>query len=128
MVIPLAHALVSIHPDPVREAVVVRGDEAALARGHVLGAVQAERGVAEAARTPAAVERAVRLAGILDDRETVAIRDRLDRVHVGDHAEQAHRADRSGSRSDGGFDSAGVHEVRVRLDVDEDGAGAGEQD
>ena len=50
VVVALAHALVAVEPDPVGQAVVVGGDEAALAGRHVLRAVQAERAVPEAAR------------------------------------------------------------------------------
>ena len=48
VVVALAHPLVPVEPDPVGEAVVVGRDQAALAGRHVLGAVQAERAVAEA--------------------------------------------------------------------------------
>ena len=54
--------------------------------------------------------------------------DGLDRVHVGNHAEKAHRADRLRPRGDGGFYAARVHEVRVGLDVYEDRGRARVQD
>ena len=74
--VALAHALVPVEPDPVGQPVVVGGDEAALAGRHVLRAVQAERPVPEAA-DPATVELgAVRLAGVLDDRQAVPVGDR----------------------------------------------------
>ena len=47
--------------------------------------------------------------------------DGLDGVHVGDDAEEADRADDPGSWRDRGLDPARVHQVRVRLDVDENG-------
>ena len=56
-------------------AVVVGRDQAALAGRHVLRAVQAERAVPEAADPAAAERRAVRLAGVLDDRQAVPLGD-----------------------------------------------------
>ena len=99
VVVALAHALVPVEPDPVGQAVVVRGDEAALAGRHVLRAVQAERAVPEAADPAAPELGAVRLAGILHDRQAVAVGDGHDHVHVGRQAEQVDRADRPRPRA-----------------------------
>ncbi len=126
--VALAHPLVPVEPDPVGEAVVVRGDEAALTGRHVLGAVQAERPVTEAAGPATAELRAVRLAGVLDDRQPVTIGDGHDGVHVRRQAEQVDRADRPGPRRDGRLDPVGIDQVRVGLDVDEDRGRAGVQD
>ena len=128
MVVALSHALVPVQPDPVGQAVVVGGDEATLAGRHVLGAVQAERTVPEAADLATAEFRPVRLAGVLDDGDAVPIGDRPDHVHVGGQAEEVDGADGPGPRRDGGLDARGVDDVRVRLDVDEDRRGAGVQD
>ena len=106
MVVALAHALGAVEPQEVGEPVVVGGDEATLARRHVLGAVEAERAVPEAAGPPAAERRTVGLAGILDHGEPVAVGDRVDHVHVGDEAEQVDRRDRPGARRDLRLDRA----------------------
>ena len=119
--VALAHALVAIEPDPVGQPVVVGRDEAALAGRHVLGRVQAERAVAEAPDPAPADRRAMRLAGVLDDRKTVTVGDLHDRGHVGRQAEQVDRADRARARRDRGLDPVGVDDVGVGLDVDEDG-------
>ena len=126
--IPLAHALVAVEPDPVGQTVIVRGHETALPGGHVLRAVQAERRVPPGARLPAAERGAVGLAGVLDDGQTVAVRDGRDRVHVGHQAEQVDRHDRSGPWGDRGLDPGGIDKVGVWLDVDEDRGRARVQD
>ena len=122
------HPLVAVEPQPVGQPVVVGRDEAALGGRHVLRRVQAERAVPEAAGLPAAERRAVRLAGVLDDGQAVAVGDRLDHVHVGDEPEEVDRADRPGPRRDRRLDPLGVDQVGVRLDVDEDRRGAGVED
>jgi hypothetical protein len=128
VVVTLLHALVAVQPDPVRQPVVVGGDEAALGGRHVLGGVHAESGVAEAAGLAAPVQRAVGLAGVLDHRQSVAVGDGLDGVHVRHDAEQADRDDGPRPGRDGGLDAAGIHQVRVGLDVHEDRRGAREED
>ena len=128
VVVSLAHALVPVQPEPVGQPVVVGRDQAALAGRHVLRAVQAERAVPEAADPSAPELGAVRLAGILDDRQAVTVGDGHDRLDVGRQAEQVDRADRSRPGRDRRLDPAGVDVVRVGLDVDEDRRRAGGQD
>jgi hypothetical protein len=55
---------------------------------------------------------------ILDDRQPVARGDRVDLVHVGALAVQAHRHDRPGARRDRGLDPRGIDVAGVGLDVD----------
>ncbi len=128
MAVALAHALVAVQPDPVGEGVVVGRDEAAFAGRHVLGAVQAERAVPEAPDPAAAVLRAVRLAGVLDDGEAVALRQLDERVHVGGQAEQVDRADGLRPGRDGRGHAVRVDVVGLGVDVHEDRRGAGVQD
>ncbi len=82
----------------------------------------------ERAGHAAGERRAVGLAGILDHDEAMAPGDLPDPVHVGHQPEQVYDADRLRPRGDRGLDRPGVDEVRPGLDVDEDRAGAGEQD
>ncbi len=119
VVVALAHALRAVETDEVSEAVVIRGDEAALAGGHVLGAVEAERTVPEGTGPSAAECRAVGLARVLDDDRPVAVGDRRDHVHVGDEAEQVDGRDRPCAGRDGSLDARGIDQVGVGLDVDE---------
>ncbi len=128
VVVALTHALVAIEPEPVGQAVVVGRDQAAFAGRHVLRAVQAERAVSEAPHPPTTEGRPVGLAGILDDRQAVALGDGGDRRHVGRQAEQVDRADGPRSGRDRGLDPARVDQVRVAFDVDEDRRRAGRQD
>ena len=76
MVVALAHPLVPVEPEPVGQSIVVGRDQTALAGRHVLRAVQAERAMAEAADPTTAELGAMRLAGILDDRQAVTVGDR----------------------------------------------------
>ena len=70
-----AHALVAQDPEPLGPALVVRRNDPALARRDVLRRVEGE------ARHPVGTHgagpdpRAVRLGGVLDDREAVALGD-----------------------------------------------------
>ena len=82
----------------------------------------------EAADAPAVERCAVRLAGVLDDREPVPLGDRGDRGHVRGQAEQVDRADRLRARRDRRLDPVSVDHVRVRLDVDEDRRRSGRED
>ncbi len=105
---------------------VVGGDRAAVAqRPEVLARVEAEGGgVAERARRPALVGGAVRLAGVLDDRQAVSRGDLGERVHVHGLPVQVHGHDRGGARRDRGPDGCGVHETVALEAVHEDRRGA----
>ena len=129
--------MVAQRPRQPSEVIAVRGERAALAVGaQVLGGVEAEGGrLAEAAHAPAAVARAVGLAGILDDGQVVARGDRQDGVEIRRPAVEMHRHDRPRVRGDRGLDALGVevggaridvHEQRARPDVG-DGFGGGDE-
>ena len=107
VVVADAHAVVAEQAEAVGERVVVGRREAALAGHEVLRRVQAEHRRAEAPGAPAVVRGAVRLCGVLDDGEPVAVGDRHDRVHVGHEAVQVDRHDRLRPRRDGGLDESG---------------------
>ncbi len=83
---------------------------------------------AEISGVAAAVQRSETLCCVFDDGETVARRDGVDGVHLRRLAVEADGENRSGPRRDGGFDFLGVEVVADGLDVDEDGARAGEGD
>ena len=77
-----------------RATLVVGDDHAALSGRHLLVRVEGEdSGIAERAHRAALVARADRLAGILDDGETVTARDVEDRIHVGGLTEDVDRED-----------------------------------
>ena len=87
------------------DLVGVAGDHPALARGDDLVPVEGERAdVAERADAAAAVLGAVRLGGVLDERDPVRARHRQDRVHVGRVPVQVHDHDRLGPRRHRGRD------------------------
>ncbi len=71
VVVALTHALIPVEPEPVRDLVVVRGDQSALAGRHVLGAVQAERTVPEASDPTTREFGTMCLTGVLDDSQPV---------------------------------------------------------
>mmetsp|Transcript_20919 Transcript_20919/g.80520 ORF Transcript_20919/g.80520 Transcript_20919/m.80520 type:complete len:416 (-) Transcript_20919:3495-4742(-) len=112
------------------ERVVAREDRAAVAvaaqrlAGEETGAAQGG-GVAALA---APVGRTEALGGVFDDREPVALGDRVDGVHVGQLAIQAHRHDGLGARRDRCFNEVGVDIGRVSLDVDEHRHATGQHD
>ena len=91
---------VAQHAHRLRLLVVVGDDDAALATGaEVLARIEAEAaGQADAAGARASIFSAVRLAGILDDGNAVALGDRRDRVHVGHLAVEMDGHDRLGPR------------------------------
>ena len=99
------HPVVPVEAEPVGQGVVVRRGEAALAGHQVLGGVQAEHRRPELACAPAVVRRAVRLGGVLDDRDPVALRDLHQRIHVRHQAVQVDRHDRLGAGRDRRLDS-----------------------
>src|SRR5213079_1912974 len=92
------------------EVIAVRGERAPLAVGaEVLGGVEAEGGrLAEAADAPAAVARAVGLAGILDHGEVVTRGERQDGIEIGGPAVEMYGHDRPRARGDRRLDALGV--------------------
>ena len=107
---------------------VVRRDGAALPRGHDLPRVEGEAGeCAERAARRSPVRRAERACGILEQRDLLR-HGRLERLPLDGPAEQVHRDHRLRLRRDRLGDLRRVHVERVRVDVDEHGAGAGELD
>ena len=102
-------------------AVVAGRNHAAVAeRAEILRRVEAERRrVADAARAPPLVARAVRLRRILDHDQIVAPRDGQDAIEVDRLAVQVHRHDRLRSRRHRRADRAGVDPVGRRIHVDE---------
>ena len=100
---------------------VVGRDHAALARRHLLVGVEGEdRRGARAADLAAAVLAADGLAGVLDDRQPVLLRDRAERVHVARVAEDVHWEDGPCARRDRGLDGGRVEHVGLGIDVGED--------
>ncbi len=126
MVVLLLRAPVAQHPDRARVLGVVGHHHAALAIGaQVLAGVEAEAGhVGDAARAPALVFGAVRLAGVLDDHQSMPAGDLQQRIHVGRLAVQADRNDRLGLVGDRRLERRDVHREGLRIDVDEDCLGA----
>ena len=88
------------HQVPFLEHVLVVGDEQApFAAAEVLQVVQAEgSGHAQRAAHPALVDRAVRLAGVFDDVQSMLAGDLQNRIHVGRAALDVHRDDGFGPR------------------------------
>ena len=127
MVVLLALAVVAQLPQLFGDPIVVGRDHSAVAeRAEVLRRVEAERrGVAEAARPPSLVSRAVGLRGILDHQQVVPPRDRQDGVEVDRQAVEMDRHDGARSRIDRCRESIGVDGVGGRIHVDEDRPGAG---
>src|SRR6185503_6811573 len=102
---PARVALDAVLAKPLEPALDVRiadDDGAALAGGDVLDRVEAEHdGVAGAgADQAAAVRRAQRVAGVLDDAQAAAARELGQLVHVGRHAGEVDRYDRARARRD----------------------------
>jgi hypothetical protein len=86
VLVPGSHALVAEQSQSASDLVVARCDEAALAAGDVLGAIKRERSDAEAADASTVADGAVRLCGILYDRESMPGGEVLDRGHIGGQA------------------------------------------
>ena len=111
-------------PHARRQPFVRRGHQPGVAEGpEVLGGIEAERGgPPEGAERPPRSARPVRLAGVLDDRDPVAVRDLQQRPPSGARApEDMHRNDRPDlpflERPGHG---AGVETQALGLDVGED--------
>jgi hypothetical protein len=110
------------------ESRVVRHQRAAFAaRAEVFARIKTEAGnFAERADGFALVFRAVRLGGVLDQRQFVFAANRQDRIEVERMAVKMHRHDGLGARRDGAFDQlrveieggvVNVHKDRLRADV-----------
>ena len=112
-----------------RQAVVVDQEHAAFAGSDQLVGVEAEaaRGTKRASAS-AAILGAVRLRGILDDLQVVALGNLEQRIHVHRVAVDVHRHDRPRPGRDARFDLGDVHRPRQRVAVDHDWPGACQQD
>ena len=89
--------------------VVVCGDAAAFASGHVLVEIEAEGAdVADGAELASFIAAAHALAGIFDDQELAASRNRHDRIHVAGGAPHMHRNDGARPGTDSIFDGGGI--------------------
>ena len=107
----------------VGEAVVIRRDAPRLSiRPEVLAAIEGEAAdaAARARLGPVVEQRAVRLRGVLDDRDVPVLRDLAQRLEVDGPAVEVHRDDRLGPRRDRIRDGGGVHEHGPLVDVHED--------
>ncbi len=109
---------------------VAGDDHAGVAVGaEVLGRIEAETAhTAETAGALALVLGAERLGSVLDEDQVVALGDVPERLHVGALAEQVDDEDGAGARRDLVLDLERVEVVGERVDVAEDGAGAGAAD
>ena len=97
------------------QPVVVDGNAAAFAAGHVLVVVEAEGAdVADGAELAALIAAAHALAGILDDEQVAPPRDVHDRVHVAGRAPHVHGDHGARRRADGGLDRRGIDGDRSR--------------
>ena len=119
-------ALVALAAQPRRTRRPGRDDHPALAGGHLLVGVEGEGGEVAAAADHAAlgVDRAERLAGVLEDAEAVAGGERLQLRHRRRVAEDVDRQDAGGALADGRRGGLGVEVERLRIDVAEDRPGA----
>ena len=115
-------ALVALAAQTRRRVGVGGDDHAALPGGHLLVGVEGEGGeVAAGPDHPALrVDRAERLAGVLEDPEAVALRQRLQLGPGGGPAEDVDRQEAPGLLGDGGRRGVGVDVERLGIDVDED--------
>jgi hypothetical protein len=127
VVVALGLAVVAHRPRERRDLVVIGCERASLAVGtQVLTGVEAPRGCApERPHRPAAVGRAVRLAGVLEDRDAASGGDRIDRIEVGRTAVEVDRHDRARASGDRGFDPCRVEVRSLGKDVREDRRRAG---
>jgi hypothetical protein len=112
VLVPLAHALVAHDPQLVGDGVVVGGDDPTLTGGEVLRAVEGEAAQTEGSGALPADGRAVRLGGVLDQREAVAGGRVGDAGHVRALAVEVHRDQGRGPLADGR-----LHGVRVDVEV-----------
>ena len=114
-------SLVAQALDHLPRVLVVGRDHAAFARRHLLVRVEGPDGVlAVRAKVLTLVQRAERLAGVVDQGEAVLVGDRLQLGQLARVAEDVHRDDRPGARRDRCLDGGGIHVQRVRVDVGED--------
>src|SRR6202000_1435185 len=80
------------------------GNRATLDGGHVLVGVEAEADqVAEAADAAPLPGRPDRVVGVFDDAHPMAIRNRIEAIHVDRESAEMHWHDRPSTRSDGGL-------------------------
>jgi hypothetical protein len=131
VVVLVGAAAVVRHPaQAVDEGRVVRGDHPRVSvRPQVLAGVEAEAGrVAQAARSPAADLRAVRLRCVLQHGQAVALPDGQDGVHVRGMAVEVNRQQHLRARRDRGLQLARVHRERLGVHVHEHGARAVQED
>ena len=103
MVIFLCLPMVPQHLDFVPQFLVVRNHCTGFSEGsQVLAGIETEAtGCSKRACFPTSVFGAVRLAGVLDHRQSPALRNLKNCTHISGLAEQMNRDDRLGSRTDG---------------------------
>src|SRR5665647_2465374 len=119
----LRAAVVGHHGAPAGQLLVVCGYHSGVAVGpQVLAGVEAEAGGRpNAAHLAALVLRAVGLAGVLQNRQTMEVGDLQNGVHVHRLAVQVHRHDHLGLRGDLLLDPGWVYVVGAGIDVHKDG-------
>src|SRR5438876_618042 len=125
VVVAHTHAMGAQQTGSLGYAIVVGGDDAALAGGDVLGGVEGEAARAPATGSPAVLLGSVRLGCVLNDDEAMAVGYLLDTRHLGGVAVQVDGHDGSGARRDSGLYLVHIHIEAGRVDVNEDGRRAG---
>ena len=118
VLVPLPHALVAQHTEPIGHSTVGRGDDPALTEDQILGDVEREAASAETSGRPAREARSVCLRSIFDEVEAVAAGDSRDPVEVGRLTVQVYRHDCGRPRSDRVCDRIRVEPEVVVTDVD----------
>ena len=116
----VAQAVEGVALDRLRERRARGGHHPALAGGHVLGDVEAERShVPDDPDAPAPVLRSDRVGRVLDHHQVVSSRDVHDRVHVARTPVEMHRDDGPRAGRDGGLDALGIDEAGAAVAVGE---------
>ena len=120
-------SVVAQQHDPIRKVGAAGRHRSTVAiRPEVFAGIKTERGdVADRTTAQAFVERAVRLARILDDHQIVGARDGENRIHVGRLTVQVYGQDRLGAGCDGAFDLRDVNKSEHRITIDQHRRGSG---
>jgi Glycosyl transferase family 2 len=118
--------VITRRPGKLIDASIVRDQSAAFAVGaEILGRIEAEgSGIGQPANAPAAITRAMSLAGVFDHGNTARARDGEDRIEIGRAAVQVDGKNDLRTRADVGFQKLGIEIGSGRVNVHEDRPGA----